>query len=89
MSATPRVITSQQVTPTKVHFRLSGEVTQTAVGRTFTTADVVVSHGRSGDTQIFPARPDGGLVDFISLWGRDGEHVDYNEAVAEWLGGLS
>lgn len=32
---------------------------------------VVASMGRSGDSQVFPAREDGSIVDFCSLHGRD------------------
>ena len=83
------VIAMRTVTLRKSLLTLSEPVTQKVIGTEFTTAHVVVSHGRCGDTQIFPADERGQIVDLLSFWGRDGEHVSPTEAVREWLAGRS
>lgn len=67
-------------------YQLSSAIAQTAVGVDFVTDHVIVSWGAAGDTAIFPAGPEGNILDLISLWGRD-YYVDHNEAVREWLEG--
>jgi hypothetical protein len=83
------VVNAERISERQVHFTLSSPITQTKVGIGYVVDHVVVSHGRCGDTQIFPANEQGAVLDLISLWGRDDEHVPHDEAVREWLEGTA
>ena len=81
------LVNAARLSPRQVHVTLSAPITKTVLGTEIVTDHVVVSHGRCGDTQIFPANEQGAVVDLLSLWGRDDEYVPHDEAVAAWLGG--
>jgi hypothetical protein len=83
------VVNTERISPRQVHITLSSPITRTVLGEEFATDHVVVSHGRCGDTQIFPANEQGAVLDLLSLWGRDNEHVPHDEAVREWLEGTA
>lgn len=71
---------------TRHHYQLSSPVAQTAAGVDFFTDHVIVSWGSAGDTCIFPAGPEGNILDLIALW-MDDSYVDHNDAVRQWLEG--
>lgn len=80
------VINESRLNASQTHYQLSTPVAQTVIGKDFVTEHVVVSHGSHGDTAIFPAGPEGNILDLMALWMDDG-YVEHGEAVCAWLGG--
>jgi hypothetical protein len=80
------VINRTRINSTQTLYQLSTPVAQTVIGKDFLTEHVIVSHGSHGDTAIFPAGPEGQVLDLLALYGQD-YHQDADEAVREWLEG--
>lgn len=75
----------QQVTMgERVVYKLSRKI-RPAYAPENTSQYVAVSHGREGDTAIFPCDEGGTITRFDALWSADHEYVPHEEAMDRML----